>query len=425
MTLPLSGIRVVDLTVAWAGPGATTLLGDLGAEVIRVEGIYRQSREVSAKVTKEAVTGLRYSYNAFTYANADPGDRPYDRSSNFNWHARNKLSVSMCLETPEGKDAFMRLIQKSDVFVENNSKAVLEKLGIDWDTLHAANPRLIVARAPALGLTGQMSHYLGYGPNFNALVGIQAMDGYADCDPTVAGANYHMDEATPGGLAFAVLAALWDRDRSGCGQLIEFAQAENMMVELGEYFLDYQMNGRTPPRLGNGDPYLLQDVFPTVERDVWVTISIRGDHDWNALADAVGSVAWIDKGKTALERKANSSELKHGIAEWTRVRTAAETVSCLQRSHVPAMEVMSEVRLLEDVHLSARGWFQERSHPEVGTFKYIGHPWRADGINLAWGRPVPSFGEDNNYVYKQILEYSDAEIADLTERGLIATEQKV
>lgn len=422
--LPLAGVRVVDLTIAWSGPGATMLLGDLGAEVIRVEGIYRQSREISAKVTKEAVAGLRYGYNALTYADADPGERPYDRNANFNWHARNKLSVSMCLETAEGRDAFMRLIRKSDVFVENNSKSVLEKLGIDWSTLHAANPRLIVARAPALGLTGPMSHYLGYGPNFNALVGIQAMDGYPDRDLAEAGSNYHMDEATPGGLAFAVLAALWDRETTGRGQLLEFAQVENMMVELGEYFLDHQMNGRAPSRLGNGDPYLLQDVFPTVARDVWVAISVRGDRDWDALTNVVGQAAWIDKGKTALDRKANSLELKGGIAEWTRGKSAAEIVCSLQQRHVPAMEVMSEVRLLDDPHLLDHKWFQERSHPAIGTFKYPGHPWRADTFDQAWGRPVPSFGEDNDYVYRQILEYSDAEIESLTKRGLIASEQK-
>src|SRR5207245_6642739 len=126
-------IRVVDLTVVWAGPAATMLLGDLGAEVIRVEGIYRTSRDVSAKLTKEALAGFRFGYSAFTFAEADRGARPYDRSSNFNWHARNKLSASMCLETREGHEAFMRLIQKSDVFVENNSLPVLGKLGIDWD----------------------------------------------------------------------------------------------------------------------------------------------------------------------------------------------------------------------------------------------------------------------------------------------------
>lgn len=422
--LPLDGIRVIDLTVAWSGPGATMLLGDLGAEVIRVEGIYRQSREISAKVTKEAVAGLRYGYNALTYAHADPGQRPYDRNANFNWHARNKLSVSMCLETAEGRDAFLRLIEKSDVFVENNSKSVLEKLGIDWDTLHAANPRLIVARAQALGLTGPMSHYLGYGPNFNALVGIQSMDGYPERDLTEAGSNYHMDEATPGGLAFAVLAALWDREKTGRGQLIEFAQVENMMVELGEYFLDHQMNGRTPPRLGNGDPYLLQDVFPTAEPDVWVAISIGGDNHWNALVEVVGSVLWIEKGKTALDRKANAADLKRGIADWTRGRPAANVVCSLQQRHVPAMEVLSEVRLLDNDHLADREWFQERSHPAIGTFKYPGHPWRADTFDLAWGRAVPSFGENNEYVYREILGYSDAEMASLAKRGLIASEQK-
>lgn len=430
--LPLAHIRVVDLTVVNSGPGATMLLGDLGAEVIRVEDIHRRSRGVPTHVTKEDVAfysrareiEVPRGYHRSHYPHGDPGERPYNRCASFNWHARNKLSVSMSLDKPEGHAAFMRLVRKSDVFIENNSSSVLGKLDIDWPALHSANPRLILVRAPLMGLTGQMSHFLGYGSNLTALVGIQAMDGYPDRDATVAGDNFHMDEATPAGLALAVLMALWQRERTGRGQLIEFAQAENVLVELGEYFLDYQMTGRKPLRLGNGDPQFLQDVFPTAQDDVWIAISIRGDRDWNGLAGVVGQNAWIEKGQTPLSRRENAPELKRYIAEWTRLRSAAEIVSSLQRVHVPAMEVMSQVRLLEDPHLEARDWFKERNHPAVGTFKYPGHPWRADSFDLAWGRPVASFGEDNDYVYKRILGYSEAEIEDLTKRGLIGTEQK-
>ncbi len=205
--LPLAGIRVVDLTVVWAGPGGTTLLGDLGAEVIRPEGNNRTSRQVSAKVTRELIAAT--GYHGGTYPDKDPGDRPYDRTALFTWHARNKLAVCMNLETPDGREALLDLVRISDVFVENNSNGVLEKLGIAHDRLLEVNPRLIVVRLPPLGMSGSMSDYLGYGPNFNSLVGIAAMDGYEGEEPDSAGENYHMDEATPGGLAFAVLAALW------------------------------------------------------------------------------------------------------------------------------------------------------------------------------------------------------------------------
>jgi benzylsuccinate CoA-transferase BbsF subunit/naphthyl-2-methylsuccinate CoA transferase subunit len=419
--LPLEGVRIIDLTVVWSGPGATALLGDLGAEVIRPEGVYRINRMVSAKVTKAALAGRAVT----TYADADPGPRPYDRSSIFNWHSRNKLSVAMCLERREGREAFLRLAECSDVLVENNSPGVLEKLDLGWEVLHEVNPRLIVARMPPLGLTGPMCDYLGYGPNFNSLIGIQAMDGYEGGDPTTAGANYHMDEAAPGGLAFAVLAALWRREMTGTGQMIEFPQAENVMVEIGEYFLDYQMNERTPKVMGNSDPVLFQDVFLTSEPDTWVAISVRHDRDWEHLVSVVGCADDLAAGKTVMGRREHADALKAVVASWTATRPADEVVDRLQAGGVPAQEVMSELRVLEDAHLDDRQWFQERSHPAIGTHRYIGHPWRAEGFALAWGRPVPSFGEDNEYVYKEILGYEDAAYRDLIERGLIADEQRV
>ena len=122
---------------------------------------------------------------------------------------------------------------------------LFKKLGLGHERLLELNPRLIVARMPPLGMAGPMSDYLGYGPNFNSLVGIAAMDGYEGEEADSAGENYHMDEAAPAGLAFA-MAALLDREHTGVGGLVEFAQAENVMAEIGEFVLDAQVNGRVP-----------------------------------------------------------------------------------------------------------------------------------------------------------------------------------
>jgi benzylsuccinate CoA-transferase BbsF subunit/naphthyl-2-methylsuccinate CoA transferase subunit len=418
---PLQGVRVVDLTVVWSGPGATMLLGDLGAEVIRVEAINRSSRGVSAKVPGKPVVGREYA--AYGFADRDPGDRPYDRSPVFNWHARNKLSVSMPLDEPEGRAAFLRLMECTDVLIENNTKDVLPKLRLDFDTLSKVNPRLIVARMPALGLTGPMSHYRGYGPNFNSLVGIQAMDGYADGDLMKAGENYHMDEATPAGAAFAVMAALWDRENTGRGQLIEFAQAENVIQDIGEQVIGYQMNHRLPQPVGNADPVILQDVFPTREPNTWVAISIRDDDDWSALEGVVGCQEWLELGCTVVLRIKNADEIKRRLAEFTADKNVNEVVALFQRACIPAGEVMSELHVLKDPHLADRKWFQVRSHPVVGTHAYPGHPWRADGIELVWGRPVPAFGEDNEYVYKHLLGYTESEYQQLLDSGLVSDKQ--
>jgi crotonobetainyl-CoA:carnitine CoA-transferase CaiB-like acyl-CoA transferase len=422
MRYPLEGIRVVDLTVVWSGPGATAFLGDLGAEVIRIEGNNRVSRQTSAKMTKERIAAIG-GYHGATFPDRDPGDRPYDRSALFNWHSRNKLAACMELETPEGHEAALALIALSDVLVENNSNGTLEKLGLDQEQLLKLNPRLIVARMPPLGMTGPMSSYLGYGPNFNSLVGIAAMDGYEGETPDTAGENYHMDEAAPAGLAFAVLAALLDRDRTGKGGLIEFAQAENVMQEIGEFFLDRQFNQRNPPLWGNSDPHMLQGAFRAAEDDRWVALSVRSDRDWDALTKVLGSPDWAELGASAAARLDQAAELRGHIAAWTKDRPAAEIVRRLQEAGVPAGEVMTETRLLEDEHLAARDWFKERSHPSVGTYRYPGNPWRASGFDVAFGRVLPGFGEDNEYVYKTLLGYSDERYDDLVRRGLVTTEQ--
>jgi len=421
MRYPLEGIRVVDLTVVWSGPGATAFLGDLGAEVIRIEGNNRVSRQTSAKITKEMVAAT--AYHGATFPNRDPGDRPYDRSALFNWHSRNKLAACMNLETPEGREAAVALIAMSDVLVENNSNGTLEKLGLAQDALLEINPRLIVARMPPLGMTGPMSSYLGYGPNFNSLVGIAAMDGYEGETPDTAGENYHMDEAAPAGLSFAVLAALLDRDRTGRGGLIEFAQAENVMQEVGEFFLDLQFNHRNPPLRGNSDPHMLQEAFPAAEDNRWVAISVRSDRDWDALTGVIGAPGWAARGSTAAARLERAAELRAHIGDWTRTLPAAQIVARLQQAGVPAGEVMTETRLLDDEHLAARDWFKERSHPSVGTYRYPGNPWRASGFEVAFGRVLPGFGEDNEYVYKTLLGYSDERYDDLVRRGLVTTEQ--
>jgi crotonobetainyl-CoA:carnitine CoA-transferase CaiB-like acyl-CoA transferase len=419
---PLAGVRIVDLTVVWAGPGGTALLGDLGAEVIRIEANNRTSRGMSSKLTKEIVVNSP-GWIAYTYPDQDPRPRPYDRSASFNWHARNKLAACMNLDTPEGHAAAKKLISISDVFIENNSNGVLEKLSLGHEELLEANPRLIVVRMPPMGMTGKMSNYLGYGPNFNALVGIATMDGYEGETPITAGENYHMDEASPVGVAFAVLAALWDREQTGVGGLVEFAQAENVMQDVGEFFIDWQMNSREQPIRGNTDPCLLQDTFPSREDDRWVAVSIRHDRDWQALSEVIGHADWLSLGATVEGRAMHSKKLRSHIAEWTRNRSSDEIVHTLQERRIPAAEVMTELRLLDDVHLKEREWFKERSHPSVGTYRYPGPPWRAEGFDTAFGRPLPSFGEDNEYIYKQLLGYSDAEYDSLVERGLVTSEQ--
>jgi crotonobetainyl-CoA:carnitine CoA-transferase CaiB-like acyl-CoA transferase len=419
--LPLQGIRIVDLTVVWSGPGGTALLGDLGAEVIRLEGNNRICRQDSAKWTRESLRDAGYRIGAFP--DREPQPHPYDRSAMFNWHARNKLAACANLETEAGREAVLRLVDISDVLVENNSVSTLAKLGLSTEDLLRRNPNLIVVRMPPMGLDGPMSGYLGFGPNFNALVGVGVLEGYEGETVDQSGDNYHMDEASPWGVAFAIMAALWRREQVGRVGLVEFAQSENLMQEVGEYLLDVQLSGREPIAFGNTDPVLLQDVFKCEGDDLWVAISVRDDVDWAQLCAEINDGNLAAAGATPALRQQNSIALRREIAAWASSRSLTDIVDALVAKDVPVFPIMSETALLSDSHLGSREWFVSRTHPSVGTHQYPGHAWRADGFSTVFGRPLPSFGEDNEYVYRDLLQYNEFEYADLRDRGLVTEEQ--
>ena len=394
--LPLSGIRVLDLTVVWSGPAATVLLGDLGAEIIKIECTTRATRGIG-NLTKEQAAIRGYFSAAFP--DSDPEPRAYNRTSALNcWHGRNKLSVTLPpLETPEGRELFLRLAAISDVFIENNSARVLSKLGLDYEDLKAVNPRIIVVRMAPMGLSGPMSDFIGYGPNFNSLVGIAAMDGYDGEEPTTAGENYHMDESAPAGVAFAAMTALWEREKSGVGQLVEFAQAEHLFHEFGEFILDAQFNDRSPTVRGNSSPFYFQNVFAVLESDTedrWLALTCRSEQEWSALAALAGISS----------------------------KSIDELLPLLQGRRIPAAEALSELQVLDDHHLRQRGWFKRRFHPETGEHDYLGHPWSIDSFDLLHTRPFPALGEDNQYVYQELLGFTDDQYLAGIARGYIGRE---
>lgn len=420
--LPLEGIRVVDLTVVWSGPGATMLLGDLGAEVIRAECLTRDSRMAPTTLTKEQAE--KSGYAGAAYPGWDPGARPYNRNASANWHARNKLSITLPpLQAPEGREAFLRLIEASDVFVENNAPATLSKLSLDYDDLRERNEKLIMVRMPPMGLSGPASDYIGYGPNFNALVGIAAMDGYEGEPPTSAGENYHMDEGAAAGVAMAVMAGLWRREDTGEGCLIEFPQSESLLAEMGEAIMDLQMNGRVPATWGNSHPALLQDVFATADEDRWLALTIRNDADWAAFVAVAGGELeeYASAGREA--RVAAEGEIRGAIRRWAASQEIEGLVEKLIAADVPAAEVMTELGVLADPHLHERGWFKKGYHPETGLHMYPGHAWRMSAVDLAWGRPFPALGEDNEYVYREVMGYSEAEYEAGQAAGYIGAER--
>jgi crotonobetainyl-CoA:carnitine CoA-transferase CaiB-like acyl-CoA transferase len=313
----------------------------------------------------------------------------------------------------------------SDVLVENYAPRVMRRLGLDYPVLAEVNPRLIMVRMPGMGLDGPSSDVIGFGANFSGLVGITGISGYQGTSPETAGASYHMDEVSPPAAAFAVLAALRLRERTGRGQLVELAQVENLMQSVGEFLLHVQAGGpAAPPILGSSGLETVQGCVPTSEEGRWLAISLRDDGDWEALLGVLGTPAWAADARFATHaaRLSVQAEIFRLVGERTEERDRDRLFHHLQAAGVPAGPVLTESQALSDPHLAARGYFRELDHPEAGRFSYPSFAWRASGFEQVWGEAAPLLGQHNEEVYRDLLGYDAEAYARILESGMVGTD---
>ncbi len=415
--LPLDGVRVLDMTVVWAGPLVTMLLGDLGAEVIRLD-----NPNLFPTATRGAVprpkAGQEADFGQFwgRFPDGEGGERPWNRVAAFVSHSRNKLGATLDLRTELGRETFLELVETADVIVENNSVRVVANLGLDWDVLHARNPRLIALRMPSLGLSGPYADYIGFGAHMEALCGFSSLRGYRDLDPTSLDTTYYMDPASGVAGAFAALCALRRREVTGEGELIEFAQAENLMNYIGEYLIEASITGEAHECHGNRHPHRApQGAYPCADsdrsNDQWMVLSVADDAQWSALVAAMGSPSWACDPALATEagRRARHDELDERLAGWTAGRSAAETVEVCHSVGVSAAAVLDEQALFADPHLAARRWFRPNHCDDVDTILFPGHQWRWGGPEMRWDQ-LNMMGRDNDYVYRELLGKTEAEM---------------
>ncbi|HLY83920.1 MAG TPA: CoA transferase, partial [Acidimicrobiales bacterium] len=244
---PLTGLRVLDMTTVWAGPYATMLLADLGAEVIRVENPWVLPPTTKGYQARPTISNLGLLGSGYGPVAAGRPDRPYNRHAMNNSLGRNKLSCTIDTRRPAGRELLMRLAEKSDVFIENFKASGLAHMGIQVSELQARNPRLVVLRMPPTGATGDWSSYAGFGAQFDGLCGLTWLCGHRGTDLVTSPATTYMDAASGPAGAFAAFAALHYRDAAGRGQVIELAQMENVIQHLGDVYVDCQL-GVKPDR---------------------------------------------------------------------------------------------------------------------------------------------------------------------------------
>ncbi len=423
--LPLEGIRVVDITVIYAGPFAAMNLADWGAEVIRVESIKHfqvLTRGSIARPPQEIVSNPVRTGGLATYCQRDVSFRPWNCWTLFNAHARNKLGCTMDLTQPRGKELFKRLIKVSDVFLESNAPHVMENLGLTYDVLREVNPKLIMLSMPGFGSYGPYKYYRSLGVHQECFIGHTFLRGYPDSDPSTTTTLYHADEAAGATAAFAVLAALHYRNRTGKGQFIDMAQAEATMPHLGEAIMDYTMNKRVQTSTGNRLPGAAPcGCYRCRGEDRWINITVTSDGEWEGLCRAMGNPEWAndDRFSDSLSRGENQDELDRRIEEWTVKQNHYDLMYLLQGEGVPAGPVIFEDDAYTDPHLRERGFFEELTHEECGTHLYPGLGWKMSKTPNHLRLPPVRLGEHNEYVYKQLLKVSDDEYGELEKEGHI------
>src|SRR5688572_26927875 len=389
----LAGLRMADLTQQYAGPLGTELLAYYGMEVVKIESAVVPSKEREAAV-----------------------------------HAcmnRGKLGCTINLRSPEGKELFKELVEKSDVVVDNFSSGVLDRLGFSFETLQQINPRIVEAVMPGWGLTGPLKSWVAWGWQLLAYTGIMRLWGYPDSPMETRCKIAWPDRVGSVTMALGVLAALEYQARTGRGQFIEAGMLEAQGAMMGPAILDYTVNGNEWDAMGYaeilGAPYAPYGCYPCYGEDNWFVIACAGDEEWRSMVALIGKSSWAADAKFATQsgRKQFRDELDRKLSQWTCKYTAKQLFRMLQESGVAAGIPSSGEDLFHDIHLRARGHIVETEAQPWGKITHHGLPGIPSLSVANAARPAPWIGVNNDQVFGEILGLSSGKVAELKEKGAI------
>ena len=422
-SLPLSGIRVLDLSRVFAMPYCGAYLADLGAEVIKVETHHNAFVD-----TTRTLNG--------PYPDNEPGELYYERGGTFHTLNRGKLSVTLDLRSEAALEILRRLVSVSDVMLENFTPRVMRRFGLDYPNLKAVKPDLIMVSNTGYGHSGPWTNFGAMATALEPTHGTGAFTGYLDVDAdgnTSPGAvpnkiaNSYTDFLASWTAQLAVLASLIHRARTGRGMWIDLAMYQVGASFMGEGLLDFAFNGRRDRRMGNRHETLSpHGCYPCRGNDQWAVIAARDDEDWRALCQAMGmpELAGDPRFADPIIRHRNQDALDAIIAAWTAHRSKYDVMNLLQAAGVPAGPVLDGRDMLSDPHFRARGYFESVAHDAttgLGRQEYVSRGWRMSDSDVRIRKSAPLLGEDNRYVLSQVLGLSDDAIAELEASDAVGT----
>lgn len=398
--LPLEGLRVINFGWVFAGPYLATMLGDLGAEVIKME-------------TRSRIDSMRLSPDNL---NKDPNRDPWFHSG-----VRNQMSVTLDMEQAAAIPLIKELVKISDVVIENFSPKVMKQHGLDYENLKAVNPRIVMISLPATGHYGPLRDAQTYGPSLTGLAGVDGLVGY-EGERVLGLQQAYADVNSALHGAFYVLAALRHRKQSGKGQWIEMAQLEAVISIAGEAIMEYTMNGKVLGTLGNRYPTMSpHNNYPCSGEDKWISIGVKTEEEWKGLCKAMGDPAWTKDAKFAdkYSRNKNQVEMDKLIGKWTAGFDYYELTDLLQKNGVAAAPCLDTEGRFFDPHMQERRTYLEVEHPATGVDFIANTAWAMSANPTEIRARSPLLGEHNRYVFKDLLGISDDEITRLEEQKVI------
>ena len=395
-TLPLSDVRVVDLSRVLAGPYCTMMLGDLGAEVIKIE--------VPGRGDDSRQWGPPYA----------GGESAYYLCTN-----RNKKGLTLNLKTEEGKAILRALVQRSDVLVENFRVGTMERWGLGYDELKQMNPGLVYCSISGYGCDGPYRDRPGYDFVIQAEGGIMSITGRADGAPHKVGVAI-VDITTGMYAATAILAALRERERSGQGQQIDMSLLECQVAWLGNVASNYLVSGDQPMRYGNDHPNIVPyGVFETA--DGHVALGVGNDRQFRAFCQAAGCQHLADDPRFATnpERVRNRDLLIPQLQEVFRKRTSQVWIALIYEIDIPGGPINTLDQVFAHPQLTAREILTEVSHPTAGAVKLVRSPMNLKRTPPQIRYAPPLLGEHTDQILKLVLGYSQGDVEDLRSRGIV------
>ncbi len=392
---PLAGITVLDLGQIYQGPYATALMARAGADVIKIEPPAGEPLR-----RNHAGKGTRL---AFAMLNS------------------NKRAITLNLKAERGRALLIEMVRRADVLLENFAPGTLDNLGVGYAVLGAANPRLVYATGTGFGISGPDRDTLAMDLTIQAASGIMSVTGDPDGPPTKAGPTV-VDYMGGIHLYGAVLTALFQRERTGRGQLVEVAMQEAVYSTLASSFEYHFRTGKVPPRTGNRQAGLATapyNVFAAA--DGHVAIHVVTEAHWQKLLTAMGREDLRDDPRfaTMAARAQNMAATEAVVSEWTSGLAKQEVFAATRRHRIPCAPVRTAPEVMNDPHMHARGMLERINHPEIGEIVVPTTPLRLHGADKVATVPSPSIGQHNDDIYGGWLGLSARELADLRRGGVI------